>query len=206
MLLLALLLSGCGGGAASSAEEALPASSDAGSGVVTFQKTDVKNEAMPPTREEVLTAYDKAVTAFGWFRRQSLPCDQASVMVEGNLYRRVNYAGIQTMEELQTYLRGIFSQEVIGKLLPEDEEIPRYRDIDGKLYVLPISREPDPAKGTADIEVEQPGPDICRVNVTVELLSDDLQTVTGLEYYSFPYQCVDSRWVFTDFRLIDEGK
>ena len=40
------------------------------------------------------------------------------------------------------------------------------------------------------------------VNVVVDLLGEDGQTVVGLESWSFPYVFLDDRWVFTDFRLV----
>ena len=40
------------------------------------------------------------------------------------------------------------------------------------------------------------------VNVMVDLLGEDGETIVGLESWSFPYAFVDDRWVLTDFRLI----
>ena len=171
---------------------------------MTFQAVDVKNETIPLSEEEVLAAYDRAVTAFGWFRLRTLPCDTTSAMVDGELYQRVDYPGIDTVEDLRTYLRGNFSQEVIDHLLPENTEPPLYRDIDGQLYVIPTSRQPDPCKGTTEVMVEQVSAYSFTVNVTVEILAEDLTTVAGFEVYSFPYQCVDGRWIFTNFKLVNE--
>lgn len=210
-LLALLLLTGCGNGsaaapvaassAAQSAQTAAPAPEV--SGVVTFQAVDVKNEVLPPTQEEVLSAYDRACTAFGWFQLNTLPCGSSSAMVGTAVYQRVDYPGIATLEQLRTYLRNLFSQAVIDRLMPPDAVLPQYRDIDGALYVLPSSRQPDPAKGDAEVEVEQTAPNTWTVNVAVELLADGQETVSGEEYYSFPYQCVDGRWVFTNFKLVN---
>ena len=206
LLMAVLLLSSCGN-ADELGDSASPRFADGGSQssrAVTFQAVDVKNETMPLTEEEVLEAYDQAVSAFEWFRLETLPCGSASAIVGGNLYQRVDYRGIGTLEELKTYLRGIFSQEVIDRLLPEDADPPLYRDIDGQLYVIPSSCRPDPYKGAAEVMVEQTAEDTFMVNVAVDILGEDWQTVTGLEVYSFPYQCVDGRWVFTRFKLVNE--
>lgn len=206
LLLAMLLLSACGNTAGLEASSSAAAQSPGGTvppASVTFQAVDVKSETVPLTEEEVLAAYDRAAAAFGWFKLKTLPCGDASVIVEGNLYQRVDYAGIGTLEELKTYLRGSFSQEVIDRLLPEDAGTPLYRDIDGQLYVLPFSHQPDPHKGTAVVMVEQSAEDTYMVNVTVDILAEDLQTVTGLEGYSFPYQYVDGRWIFTSFQLVN---
>jgi hypothetical protein len=198
-----LLLAACGNGAAASeTSDASPEASQPSGSAVTFQAVDVKQGTSLPTQEEAQEAYDRAAAAFGWFRLQTLPCDQASVFVDGALYQRVRYAGLSTMEELEDYLRGSFTQEVIDRLLAEDDP-PRYRDVAGVLYVRPLSCAPDPCKGNAEVTVEPTAQDACVVHVTVEVLSEDRQSLAGLEVYSFPYQCVDGQWRFAGFQLVN---
>ena len=74
------------------------------------------------------------------------------------------------------------------------------------LYPFNFSGRTDPGKGRVEAAVEQTAPDTCVVNVTVELLEENSGSVTGMEYDSFPYQYVRDRWVFTDFRLVNELK
>ncbi len=52
------------------------------------------------------------------------------------------------------------------------------------------------------MEAEQLEETLYSVNVMVELLGEDGETVVGLESWSFPYAFVNDRWVFTDFRLV----
>ena len=52
------------------------------------------------------------------------------------------------------------------------------------------------------VEAEQLEETLYSVNVMVELLGEDGETVVGLESWSFPYAFVNDRWVFTDFRLV----
>ena len=51
-------------------------------------------------------------------------------------------------------------------------------------------------------QVEMTGEDAYSVSVTVDLLEGPDGAVTGVERYAFPYEFVEDRWVFTDFRLI----
>lgn len=188
-LLAALLLSGCGSAAASvqwQGRSAAQPSADSG----TVSDT--------PSADEVLAAYKKAKTAYSWFALSPLPRGGDAVMVGTDQYRRVEYAGITTLSELETYLRSLFSQGVVDRLLPEDGV--QYRDIDGRLFALSFNQRADPMKGAETAAVEEAGPEAWSVNVTVELLSED-GGVIGLEGYSFPYENVDGRWVFTDFAL-----
>ena len=201
--LLALLLTGCG--AESVPAAAASASGERGAEAVTFQAADVKNDMIQPTPEEVLAAYDRAVAAFGWFRLAPLPCGGDPVLVDGTFYQKVDRPGIATMAELKTTLRSLFSDEVVERLVREGKDLPVYREIDGALYARSFSGRTAPGKGAVEATVEQTAPDTCVVNVAVELLETD-GSITGMEYDSFPYRYVDDRWVFTDFRLVNELK
>lgn len=65
----------------------------------------------------------------------------------------------------------------------------------------PVSRSRDPLRGNVELRVEQTGDTAYMVNAAVELLDED-KTVSGVEYWSFPYELVDERWVFTRFQLV----
>lgn len=204
---LSLAAAGCGNGAAPASGPGLGRS--AGGAAARSKAGEITLQAAPAegsrtadmTQDEVLLAYDRAKTAFGWFYLTTLPSEEDGVMVGSQRYHPVAYPGIAALEELKTYLRSLFSQEVIDRLLPADGV--QYRDIDGALYVLPSSSRPDPGKGAESVTAEEAGPDAWWVNVTVELLSEDGQDVIGMEGYSFPYENVDGRWVFTDFALVN---
>lgn len=203
-LFLALLLTGCGAESVPAAAASAPAERETAE-AVTFQAADVKNDMIQPTPEEVLVAYDRAVTAFGWFRLAPLPCGGDPVLVDGTFYQKVDRPGTATMVELKTTLRSLFSDQVVEQLLKEGEGLPLYREIDGALYARSFTGRTDPHKGVVEASVEQTAPDTCVVNVSVELLGTD-GSVTGMEYDAFPYRYVDDRWVFTDFRLVNELK
>ena len=176
-LLLVLLLSGCGGRVDRSAPEDLqPAEFTAQDGAMTAEQTE--KEARPLTGEEVLSAYDQAVEAYGWFELTPLPSGSGAVEVDGSSYLPVDRQGMTTMLELRSYLRSLFSEDVTNQLLATGGARPIYRDVDG-------ASEPAYA-----------------VNVTVDLLGKDRSEVTGVECYAFPYQWVEDRWVFTQFQLV----
>jgi len=214
LVLAAVLLSGCGaaeqtatssaasgsGGELAVVVSVAPAESAAGSTEI-MGAARTRGSDRELTEEEILAAYDRAVTACEWFNLNPLPCGGPVVLEDGIGYQRVEYAGFDTLDDLRTYLRSLFSEEVITRLISEGAQIPRYRDIDGELYVHPGGREADPEKGSASASVEQKEDGSYLINVTVDLLDNDQTTVAGVECYAFPYQEVNGRWVFTDFQL-----
>lgn len=122
--------------------------------------------------------------------------------MDGETYYRVSMPGIEDLEDLRTYLRGIFSQELTDRLVDGTAARIRYRNIQGILYACGEPREPDAGKGQARVEAERLAEDLYHVNVLVDLLAEDGESVVGLESWSFPYAFIEDRWVFTDFRLI----
>lgn len=202
-VLLALLLSGCGGLAdrETAVQEPQPAEFVAQDGAMTAEQTE--KEARALTGEEVLYAYDQAVEAYGWFELTPLPGGNGAVELDGSSYLPVDRQGMTTMLELRSYLRSLFSEEVTDQLLATGGNRPLYREVDGTLYVRANSgREKDPYKGTVSAQVKQESETAYSVNVTVDLLGEDRREVTGVECYAFPYQWVEDRWVFTQFQLV----
>ena len=216
-LLLALTLPGCGERSADSPASVPapePASTSRTQDSQSFQSAaqtsaqvmeavSTQSSEGPLADEEVLSAYDRAVDAYSWFDLCTMPSNGSMRDWNGGAYQKVDYPGIETLEDLKTYLCGIFSSDVVADLLPEEIIGQQYCDIDGTLYVKPGARGADPYKGEITETVEKVSATAYTVNVTVEILAEDRQTVTGLECYSFPYELVGERWVFTDFQLVD---
>lgn len=211
LLLAALLLAGC---SAQEPREAMPpASAPAGAAAPAvslpaeqqeegLSATQLEAEPRPLTEEEVLAAYYRAVEAYGWFDLSPLPDNGETVRADGTVYRRVDFPGMEEVEDLRTYLRSLFSGELTEWLLDLGGDKPFYRDIDGALYVSAVGRARAVNKGASQVEVHQTDGHSYSVEVTVDLLGDDRAAVIGLECWSFPFTFVDGRWVFTDFCLV----
>lgn len=203
-LLFTLLLAGC---AAPAGEKASAASAPRMSSAPVAQAENmsssmVESSARPMPEAEVLAAYERAQRVYGWFDLAPLPTSGESVYMNSKTYYRVTMEGVGDLEELRACLRGVFSRELTDRLLDGKSARIQYRDIDGVLFVTGDSREPDDGKGRALVEANQQEEAVWFVNVTVDLLGEDRETVVGLENWSFPYAFEDDRWVFTDFRLV----
>lgn len=208
-LCLALLLTGCAGkepaadGNAGNAAPPAVKTADTAEQGGDLHAEQVAAAARPLTEEEILTAYERAVDIYSWFELYPLASTGETVTDDdGTVYRRVNYPGVETMSDLRTCLRSVFSEAVTDRLLSADGSMPHYREIDGALYVAGQGRSQNAWKGGINAQIQQTGEASYSVNVTVELLDDDGSSVTGLESWAFPYAFEGGRWVFTDFGLI----
>lgn len=208
LLCLALLLTGCAGREpAGNGSPAEPAPPGAGTTAAETQGGDmsaarVEAAARPLTEEEILAAYDRAVGIYSWFELSPLEDNGETASADGAVYRRVEYPGVEDLDDLRACLRSVFSEEVTERLLSGDGTAIRYREMDGALYVTGRGRSPESGKGGVSAQTEQRAEDVYSVNVAVELLDEDGATVSGLECWAFPYAFVNGRWVFTDFRLM----
>ena len=211
LLALLLLLTGCGlqPAADGNAAEHIPTEQNTSAAGEPVSEGAIlaasRTEAMARTltEEEILSAYDRAVAAYEWFDLTPLPTTGETRSMNGRLYYRVDYPGLENVEDLRVYLRGLFSEEVVERLLDVNGEHPPYLDIDGGLYGFLRGRERDPYAGEVRTEVEQDSNTAYSVTVAVDLLDNDRITVTGMESYVFSYEQVDGRWVFTNFQLPD---
>lgn len=202
--LLVMLLMGCAG-ASSWEEEAQMETGmtqhQAGS-PVSVPAEELEN--VPMSEEEVLLAYDRAVEAWNWFFHTPLPGGGDRVQVGDAAYWKVSSPRFETMEELQSYLRHLFSQELTEQLLDMDAPTPVYLDLQGALYVRENAGcVRDRSKGAQQIQVEKETDTAYSINITVDLLDGDQTAVVGLEFWSFSYELVEDEWIFTSFELID---
>lgn len=155
-----------------------------------------------PTDEEVLEAYRRAQEAYSWFQVTPISFDpEDSREVDGAVYYRVEYDGINSLSTLRGYLKSLFSDALVDTLLPYDGT--QYIDINGVLYVQDGGRGTDIYRGAEYTQVmRENNPNRLVVRVTVEIVDPEQNgAVTGSETYDFPYEKVGDRWIFTDFSL-----
>lgn len=150
----------------------------------------------------MLAAYWQAVHAFRWFHAESLPHNPDHPLLEGEtLYYQVEEPTFAGLSELRGYLKDLFSDDLVDVLLPASGG--RYVEVDGALYVQPICRPDDPAKGAESCALLWEDLNRCVIQVTVELLDPEQDFApVGSEVHRFPYEKVGEKWIFTNFSLI----
>lgn len=162
-------------------------------------------EPTVPSDEMVLEAYRTAREAYNWFDLYALEGHQDEKKeLNGMIYARVADERFPNMDSFRSYLKTLFSDEVVDGLLPIGGQ--QYVEIDGQLYTSEGGRGTDITKGAVTLSViwPQEGEGVsCKVRAEVELLDEEtLSTVVGTEAYEFPYQKVGEKWVFTHFESI----
>jgi hypothetical protein len=159
-------------------------------------------EAALPTDAQVEAAYKKAVEAYGWFYRTTMPLDEEATIKEGdNTYNKVNHAGIKTYADLESYLKTIFTAGLVSDILADDD---RYRDFDGALYAIGADGASNILKGGQAVEIIRESDTKIVYQVTVDIIDDpDNEEVVDTEVFEFNYILVDEAWLFSNFSLTD---
>ena len=86
--------------------------------------------------------FSKAQEAWGWFYVDTMPLKGTpglpliGIMTESGECFEVDYEGIETLKDLENYLKTIFSDEKVEYMLKTE----RYFDVDGKLCAIVMSR------------------------------------------------------------------
>jgi len=168
-------------------------------------KLCVENAVVDDTREQIAADYIKAAEAYSWFDVESLPATNETGTHNGTVYNKVrDDAGFKSVSELETYLKTLFSDDIVSAQLYGSDPAP-YADIDGELYVL------EGGRGTSIWKIDEEL-SFLKVNdskyvVTVTSLVNgnvDSGKMIGAVNYDFNYEYIDERWVFTSFGSTDD--
>lgn len=152
-----------------------------------------------PTDEEVKFAYQQAGEAYSWFDLTTMPLNENSkIEYNGNIYLKVNHDSIQSFSDLETYLRNLFSDDIVDFLLKSN----RYVDIDGVLYAMPADRGTNIFAGEEHHEIIRESDKKIIYKVSVDILDDNLEKIVDEEVYSFTYEFLEDKWIFTNFSLV----
>jgi len=158
---------------------------------------------------EIEALYQRAVEAFSWFDMTTMPLDSRYRRVDedGIEYTRVTAYWINTLADLEAYLHGIFTANVVVEMfnLHYPYFSQRYRDFDGVLYAIDADRGADITKGDETHEIIRESDDriIYRVTVDVHEFGDGyLGDVIDTEVHEFILGLVDGEWLFSNFNLV----
>ena len=155
------------------------------------------------SQEQTVTANFKAAAIlWSWFYMDDPPMDyNVTAEIDGDLYDLADIKGVETLEGLRALLLRYVTPELADEWLGSTEQ--RYRDIDGRLYVMSAGRGGNESLGGYTCTVALDG-DSGVLTQTVTLLAwDDTAQAwadTGkTEAYEYPFTLVDGHAVFSAF-------
>ena len=158
-----------------------------------------------PKETVVLADYRVTEDLWAWFHMTTPPMDNSVPMVEdndGRDYCRFGLMNINTMEQLRTLLRAHVTEELMNKWFAYSPD--RFKEIDGKLYVLSADRGSDTSIGGESLRVEWSGDTAGKVIQTIDRQdwNDEKNTfvLTGeQDIYEYPFTLTDGHAVFSAF-------
>jgi hypothetical protein len=152
-----------------------------------------------PTDEEVNSAYKRAEEAYGWFDLAIMPVDEFNpVDYNGKVYYKVVHESIHSLADLEAYLHSIFSGSIVDSLLKDSD----YVEIDGVLHTMMSDRGSNIYVGDEYHKIIHEDEKRIIYQVTVDIFDDGLENVVDQKEYSFPYEFIEDKWVFTNFSLV----
>lgn len=150
----------------------------------------------------VLSDFNTAAVLWSWFYMDDPPMDyNVTAEVDGNLYYLADIKGVETLEDLRALLLRYVTPELADEWLNSAEQ--RYRDIDGRLYVMSAGRGGNESLGGYTCTAALDGDSgVLTQTVTLLVWDDTTQTWTDTgktEAYEYPFTLVDGHAVFSAF-------
>lgn len=158
-------------------------------------------------REFIKQQYDKAKEAYFWFEIDSLPPEDKEVdfnsikEINGLYYYKVGHETINSLGELEAYLKTIFSDEITARLLEEGRE--HYIDIDGELWAVDANRGTDISVGDAIFSIKEKSDNRIVYIANVEELDLETGETVGINTHEYIYEKTDNGWRWTQFSIYE---
>jgi hypothetical protein len=122
-----------------------------------------------------------------------------SVKKDGIWYNKVVNTSFKKLSDFETYLKTIFSDDIVDTLLYSQTPNP-YVDIDGKLYAIARARGRNLMKIDETVSVKKESLSKYVVTSTVYVYGrEEIGLTIGTVNYPFDYECIDGKWIFTSF-------
>lgn len=150
---------------------------------------------------EFYSLFSKASEAWGWFYVWTMPLKGTpglpivGIETESGICFEVDYKGIETLKDLENYLKTIFSDEKVEGFL----KFGRYFDVDGKLCAYDLARGTNHSYGKiAEVNKNIISENQIEYTVSVEKLDYNYE-LEGYEEFKFITERSGDFWVFSEF-------
>ena len=158
-------------------------------------------------KEFIQQKYADAKEAFFWFTVDSMPPKEENVdfnsikEVDGLYYYKVGHDTIKNMNDLEAYLKTLFSDKITKELLILNNN--HYIDIDGELWAADAIRGADISVGNSIFTISEKNDSKIVYTANVEKLDPESGEVVGLDRYDYIYEKTDSGWRWTQFSVYE---
>ncbi len=150
---------------------------------------------------EFYSLFDKASKAWGWFYVGTMPLKGTpglpivGIETESGICFEVDYEDIETLEDLENYLKTIFSDDKVEGMLKSG----RYLDVDGKLCAYDLARGTNHSYGKiAEVNKNIISENQIEYTVSVEKLDNNYE-LKGYEEFTFITERSGDYWIFSEF-------
>lgn len=150
---------------------------------------------------EFYNMFNRASEAWSWFYVCTMPLKGTpglplvGIKTESGECFEVDYEGIETLKDLENYLKTVFSDEIVEYMLKTG----RYFDVDGRLCAYDMARGTNHSYGKI-AEVNKNNINEAKIEyvVSVEKLDYNYE-LEGYEEFTFIVERNGDNWVFSDF-------
>ncbi len=167
--------------------------------------TPTSNSTAPTelTDAEIKALYEKASDAFFWFYNippSNVDLSKPGVEIDGIEYYEINAWEYKSLVDFEKYLKTIFSEEFVAKMLGPEHTVTKYPDVNGVLHCNFFDL-------TSNINAGEETHTIIRLNeyrtiyrVDKEKYDDnETKFVIELHTYDFYLEYINDKWVFVNF-------
>lgn len=151
--------------------------------------------------------YAKAKEACFWFEVSSMPpaenhADMNNIKeIDGQYYYKTGTENINSVAELEAYLKTLFSDEIVEKLMTMNGI--QYIDIDGELWGVDASRGTNINVGNTIFSISEKTDDKIVYTANVEIINPESGETESVEAYDYVYEKTDDGWKWTKFTIYE---
>lgn len=165
----------------------------------------VKQTSTPFLNNEADAVFRKGFTAIGLFTNGTLPMCKSTMLTEGvGAYHRTAEVRFQYFDDFKEYLSSVFSDDLVEKLLFDDEgSAIRYMNVDGYTALMYEAEH----LGRIEI-VEYKLIDQDKDKVSFSVIGEQVKEnneITGKEYHYVIEMINENGWRIHEFNIVDDS-
>ncbi len=158
-------------------------------------------------KEFIEQRYAAAKEAYFWFTVNSMPPADDNVdinnikEIDGLYYYKTGAENINSLDDLEKYLKTLFSDEIADVLMKANGN--HYIDIDGELWATDAQRGTNIYVGDVIFSITEKTDDKIVYTANVEIINPESKEVEGVDVHDYVYEKTDDGWKWTQFSIYE---